>query len=206
MSMRRSKKNPDKSPYDENGRWVEERSRIKGAIRRVFRLSPQMEEVIKKARVELPPKLKKDGTPGAKNQIRYRCAVCSELFSQKHVQVDHIEPVVPLHLREVDMTIDQIARGIFCGVDNLQVICSTPKKLSKDGKPSCHSVKTNEENFIRDSLAKLGFDPELIRSQIEILKKGYQLKLLDDEEKRKQKVLRRIAREEKRLARKAKAS
>lgn len=137
--------------YDANGRWVEERGRVKGAIRRTFRLSPQMKEVLDRARVELPPKIKKDGEPGKKNQVRYTCAVCKGLFSSGNVQVDHIEPVVPLWMAEADMTYDEIVRGVFCALDNLQVICSTSMKKN-GGLPSCHKLKTDEENFIRDRL------------------------------------------------------
>lgn len=140
--------------YDANGRWVEERGRVKGAIRRTFRLSPQMKEALNRARVELPPKIKKDGEPGKKNQVRYTCSVCKELFSQANVQVDHIEPVVPLWMPEADMTYDEIVRGVFCGLDNLQVICSTSMKAN-GGMPSCHKLKTDEENYIRDRLKEV---------------------------------------------------
>lgn len=146
------RKRKSKGPvYDSNGRWVEERGQIKGAIRRTFRLSPQMEEVTKAARVELPPKIKKDGDPGKKNQVRYTCGICKQLFQQANIQVDHIEPVVPLWKPEAEMTYDQIVRGVFCNISNLQVICSTPLKRN-NGFPSCHKLKTDEENFIRDNL------------------------------------------------------
>ncbi len=144
----------EKPLYDANGRWVEERGRVKGAIRRTFRLSPQMKETLNRARVELPPKIKKDGEPGKKNQVRYTCAVCKQLFPQKYVQVDHIVPVVPLWMPEADMSYDDIVRGVFCALDNLQVICSTPMKHN-DGNASCHKLKTDEENFIRDELKKV---------------------------------------------------
>lgn len=143
-----------KSLYDENGRWVEERGRIKGAIRRAFRLSPQMKEVLQSARVELPPALKKDGTPGKRPRVRYRCADCGELFPQKRVQVDHIETVVPLWKREADMTYDEIVRGVFCSISNLQVLCSTPMNKN-NGFASCHQKKTNEEKFIRTKLVPI---------------------------------------------------
>jgi len=151
-------KKKDKSLYDENGRWVEERGRIKGAIRRVFRLSPQMRETLQAARVELPPALKKDGTPGKRPQVRYRCAECNELFSQKNVQVDHIDTVVPLWSSESSMFfsdwIATIARGVFCKKNNLQVLCSTPMKRN-NGLHSCHKKKTDQENYIRRELAKV---------------------------------------------------
>jgi len=142
-----------KDLYDEKGRWKEERSRIKGAIRRTFRLSPQMKEILEEARVELPPALKKDGTPGKKPQVRYRCAECKELFSKQtkrssNVNVDHIEPVVPLWKTETNMTYDEIVRGVFCEKDNLQVLCSIPLKRNNN-EPSCHKVKTDKENWMR---------------------------------------------------------
>lgn len=181
----------EKPLYDSNGRWVEERGRIKGAIRRAFRLSPQMREVLQKSRVELPPALKKDGTPGKKNQVRYTCAICGGLFSQKHVQVDHISPVVPLWLNEAEMTYDQIVRGVFCELSNLQVICSTPMKAN-DGKPSCHRIKTNEENFMRDYLDKL--DKEVRIQNLDKAKEAYKEYLRLQEIKKKEKEARKQAR------------
>lgn len=184
----------EKPLYDENGRWVEERGRIKGAIRRTFRLSPQMKEVLQAARVELPPALKKDGEPGKKNQVRYRCSCCGNLFPQKWVQVDHIMPVVPLWKLEAQMTYDEIARGVFCDKGNLQVVCSTPIKLN-NGNPSCHRLKTNEENFIRDELQKvlclLDHTGEEIDELIEKAKEKYKIELALKEEKKRAKLARR---------------
>lgn len=184
----------EKPLYDSNGRWVEERGRIKGAIRRAFRLSPQMKEVLKKARVELPPALKKDGEPGKKNQVRYTCTICKELFSQKNVQVDHIEPVVPLWMPEAEMTYDQIARGVFCKLDNLQVICSTPMKRN-NGNPSCHKLKTDEENFIRDELKKVmnlrDHTGEEIDLMVEDIKIRYKFYVEERELKKRAKLARR---------------
>lgn len=142
-----------KYEYDENGHWIQERNRIKGAIRRAFRLSPQMKEVLQNARVELPPALKKNGTPGKRPQVRYMCACCRELFSQKNVQVDHIKTVVPLWIKEADMSYDEIVRGVFCNKNNLQVLCSTPIKRN-GGKSSCHKKKTDEENWLRKRIAE----------------------------------------------------
>jgi len=145
-----AKKPKEQKLYDDNGLWVEERGRIKGAIRRTFRLHPAPREVLNAARVELPPAIKKDGNLGKRNQVRYKCAMCSNLFPQKWVQVDHIIPAVKLHTKESDISYDEMVRGIFCGRENLQVLCSTPKKFLSKGEESCHRKKTNEENYIRD--------------------------------------------------------
>ncbi len=182
-----AKRKSDKSPYDENGRWVEERGQIKGAMRRTFRRSPQHKESKLDARVELSPALKKDGTPGKKPRVRFRCAMCGELFPMKQgrsnlIQVDHIEPVVPLWKKELDMTYDELAAGIFCPKDNLQVLCSTPLKLS-DGKPSCHKKKTDEENWIRRAFEKEKVHPVPIDSMMVGMKRAYQEHLKEKEEK-----------------------
>lgn len=149
--MKKKKSKPKSTRiYDENGRWVEERGRVKGAIRRSFRLSPMMREVLNAARVELPPAILKDGSRGKKNQIRYKCAECQLLFQAKNVQVDHINPVTKLHMEDKDMSYDDMVRGVFCKVDNLQVLCSTKLKDLPKGERSCHGKKSILENFIRD--------------------------------------------------------
>lgn len=151
MKVKKAKK---EIKYDENGNWVEERGRWVGAIRRSFRVHPVLKEVIDEARVELPPKILKDGSVGKKNQIRFRCAICGGLFSQKHTQVDHKDPVVFLFLSSLEMLLDTIARRIYCKKDNLQVLCSTPLKLLPKGSKSCHAIKTQEENFLREKWEK----------------------------------------------------
>lgn len=186
------KKKKDKPLYDENGRWVEERGRIKGAIRRSFRLSPQMKEVLQTARVELPPALKKDGTPGKKPQVRYRCAICNNLFPQKFVQVDHLEPVVPLHKQEKDMSYDEIVRGVFCEVVKLQVVCSTPLKYN-EGKASCHKRKTDLENWIRRRLIEINYTGSTLDdANILAFKLEYALHLKEEEEKKCKKKTKKL--------------
>ena len=171
--MKNKKNQPQ---YDEKGRWVEERTRIKGAIRRAFRLSPQMREVLKEARVELSPALKKDGLPGKRPQVRYTCSYCLNLFSQKNVQVDHVETVVPLWRKEEVMSYDEIVRGVFCHKDNLQVLCSTPIKRN-NGVHSCHKKKTDKENWIRRYLFDKYPDNENERKML-LENKGHELKSL----------------------------
>lgn len=185
--------------YDERGRWNQERNRVKGALRQSFRMSPQMWETLQRARHELPPALKKDGTPGKRPQVRYKCAICGGMFMQKYVQVDHIEPVVPLNKVEADMTYDEMAERIFCGKDNLQVVCSTP--LTKNGgKPSCHKIKSDEENFIRRNWPEKLRLGETENGRMELLKEAFQQHLKEKEEKRLAKEERKRIREEKRLA------
>jgi hypothetical protein len=169
---------------------------IKGGIRRVFRQSIEMRTVLQAARVELPPKTLKDGSLGKKNQIRYRCAICEELFSQKDVAVDHIDPVIPLDKTEESMTIDEMAYRIWCDIDNLQVVCSFPLKKS-GGKPSCHKIKTDEENFIRKQL-KEGKYKQLSEVTLQQIKTEFKEHLELNERKRLEKEQRKLERQRKR--------
>ena len=205
-----SKKKKDKPLYDENGKWVDQDSRILSGIRRAYRLSPQMQEVLKAARVELPPLPLKNGKPGKRVRVRFRCAVCEGLFSSKNVQVDHCDPATPLDKSVIDMTWDEVVDGIFCGVDNLQVLCSTPMKRN-NGLPSCHAKKSARENWIRKQLIPIskrksiqrGYVQEGEDGYIDILKEivrlkeDYQQYLIEREEKRLAKEERKRLREEK---------
>lgn len=163
----------------------EERRTLKGAIRRAFRQSKRMKQVLDAARTELPPALKKDGTPGARNQVRFKCAVCKELYPGKWVNVDHINPVVPLDRNEKDMTPNELVDGIYSDLSNLQVICSTPIKALPKGKKSCHTIKSTEENFIRKGISQNG-------GTVEEWKAKY-LEYLDKKEKE------RLAKEQRKL-------
>jgi hypothetical protein len=172
----------------------EERRAIKGAVRRAFRQSPRMRDVLQGARVELPPALKKDGTPGARNQVRYRCATCKELYPQKFCQVDHRDPAVPLGVKEEDMTPTELVNGVFCLQENLQVLCSTPLRFLPKGKKSCHAIKTAEENFIRKNLLEKG-------QTIEFWKSKYVEYLAIKEKERSEKEKRKLEKQAKKAQR-----
>ena len=180
---------------------------IKGGIRRVFRQSIEMRVVLQSSRIELPPKTLKDGSVGKKNQVRYKCAVCGNLFSQKDVAVDHIDPVIPLHRSEEDLTIDEMAYRIWCNTNNLQVICNTTLKKN-NGIPSCHKIKTDEENFIRKRLKEvypgMAEDPSAwpYEALIKESKQEYKIYLEEKEKERLEKEKRKVEREAKRKAKK----
>ena len=200
---RRKKKAPRSlenvhTEYDENGNWNQERNRIKGALRQAFRMSPQMWETLQRARVELPPALKKDGTPGKRPRVRYKCAICGGLFQQKFVQVDHVDPVVPVHKTEADMSYDEMARNIFAKTANLQVVCSTPMSKN-EGKPSCHKIKSDEENYVRRELAgKISPSDTNYKIALKKAKKDYKIYVEEKERKRLERLRKKAEREAKR--------
>ena len=206
---KKSKSKKDKPLYDENGKWVDQDSRILSGIRRAYRLSPQMRETLAKARVELPPLPLKTGKPGKRVRVRFRCAECNELFSGKNVQVDHILAATPLWRSIEEMTWGEVVKGIFCNVSNLQVLCSTPKKRNA-GLPSCHAKKSAEENYIRklikkDLLEEPGLQgifnvPHAVEELMVAYKEKYQDFLIDKAEKLAAKEERKRIREAKKLA------
>lgn len=144
---------------DLNGYWKKERLEIKGALRKAFRRHPAAKIALMKRRVELPGKRNKDGSISKRSQVFYRCEHCQELFKAQQVAVDHIEPVVPLHASTSELNFANwlllIARGIFCKVENLQVLCNIPLKKLPKGFSSCHLKKTQEERFIRKRIEEI---------------------------------------------------
>lgn len=62
----------------------------------------------------------------------YVCAKCEEEFTQKDVEVDHIEPVVDPKVGFISW--DEYIKRLFCDATNLQVLCK-----------GCHKKKSNTE-------------------------------------------------------------
>jgi hypothetical protein len=166
---------------------------VKGGIRRAMRRTDQHKSVLQKARVELPPLKLKDGSTGKKKQVRFKCAICGELFPQKNVAVDHIIPCIPIDSSEEEMSYDEIVKGIVCDASNLQVLCST--KLSENNNiPSCHTLKSNTERFMRKRIKEMKINntfTELSPLLIATLEVEYTIYLNDMIEKAKNKKARR---------------
>jgi hypothetical protein len=152
MSRSKSKSKKKKTLedlYDQNGNWKDEKRMVIGAIRRLFRQS-QFKEVSEASRVEIP-KYNKDGSLSKKPSVKKTCQVCGELFSSTNIAIDHVEPMVPLHLTDNDLDYIEVVRNIICRVENLQRICN-PKKGKKNTVKFlefCHQKKTHKENFFR---------------------------------------------------------
>lgn len=106
-------------------------SQIKAGIRKGFKYTVAG-RFLQKARVELPRKTK-TGKISVVPHVFYRCAKCLELWKEKEVQVDHIDPVVPVDKPESEMTIGEYAYRVF--KNECQVLC----------KP-CHKEKSKKEN------------------------------------------------------------
>ena len=103
-------------------------AKIRGALRQVARYMPEKMECL-----ELAVHATEKGVRGGK---LYICAKCGLCFKLRDIQVDHIDPVIPVD-REVKDWNEYIDR-LFCEAYKLQVLC-------KD----CHLIKSNEENSQR---------------------------------------------------------
>ncbi len=128
--MGKAKKTKAKKPYDKF-------YPILSAIKRCFSRSPLHRDVLTKA--------KHPTEKGPKGGARYICEICKDNFAQGKIQVDHIDPVIPVDVTARDMSFDEIIARIFCPPENYQAACV-----------ECHKVKSKEENKQRRLLKKEG--------------------------------------------------
>ena len=119
-----------KKPYKFN-----QNSLIRGAIRRVFVRSPQLQETLKKGRKDEVAH-NKDGSVSKKKDVYYKCAVCGKWCKRKRISVDHIVPVVDPDVGFVDW--NTFVDRLFCSAENLQILCD-----------DCHTEKTKKERAIK---------------------------------------------------------
>lgn len=101
-------------------------------LRRISLQWPARNIAKQQARVEGDFKLKKDGTPGKRKHISYKCAECQELFPPSEVQMDHITPIVPESGFD---SWDGVINRLFCEPEAYQCLCS-----------GCHDEKSRTEN------------------------------------------------------------
>lgn len=100
---------------------------IMSTLRAGSRRWPPKWDALEEAKTEKKPNAK----TGRLAQ-HYKCAGCQEEFTSKDIEVDHIEPVVPL---TGFVSWDNVIERLFCSKKNLQVLCT-----------KCHKAKTKEEN------------------------------------------------------------
>lgn len=100
-------------------------------LRRISLQWPPKNQAKQLARVEGDFKLKKDGTPGKRRHISYRCNICKDLFPPSEVDLDHKEPIIP---KSGFDSWDGVIGRLFCDADGFQVLCK-----------SCHFLKSQDE-------------------------------------------------------------
>lgn len=120
----------------------------RSAWRRIFTRSPVVIEIMNEGRRE-SVWYKKDGTPAKRPRVEFLCAGCNKWFMKKDVAVDHIDPVI--HPTNGFTTWDEFSNRLFCEKSNLQILC-------KNGKESCHHIKTQQERAFRAQIRKQNKD------------------------------------------------
>lgn len=94
---------------------------IKNALRRASYRWPPRSETMKEARLK---------------RNTYLCALCKKTFGRKHIQLDHISPVI--NPKKGWQGWDEFIKRLFVDKSGWQVVC----------KP-CHKEKSNKENEVR---------------------------------------------------------
>ena len=110
--------------------WTQGRIRgfITSFIRRGFSRWPPRYECLKDARVG-----KKINIATGRKAEHFKCALCSNEFLNKDVEVDHIEPVVCPKVGFVDW--NTYMERLLVDKDKMQVVCK-----------KCHKEKSKLEN------------------------------------------------------------
>jgi hypothetical protein len=99
-------------------------------IRRAWTsFSPNRRAVLDEGVIKVP-KIKQDGTESKVLVNHWRCSVCGELVTER--DVDHVEAVGAQP--RTDEEVAAACARLFCGRDNLRIIC----------RP-CHVVKSAKE-------------------------------------------------------------
>ncbi len=113
---------------------------IKGALRRVFARSEMHEPILEACRVpvsEVPVEVRA-ARPKVKDENWVRCPLCKEYTNMSSMQVDHVDPVIPVTSSLVEMDLLDVINRIWCDPSNLQATCK-----------KCHAPKTKLENDTR---------------------------------------------------------
>lgn len=100
-------------------------SEIRGALRLLFRRSPQRAAALKRARKEIP-KLNANGELSKKPAVWYECEQCKKLFKPDDMEAHH-DPELGPHPGSKnappDLTWDIFINRLFCDVDGLKPLC-----------------------------------------------------------------------------------
>lgn len=109
-----------------------ERNLIKGALRRAFSRSDLRKAVVAACIIEHSD----PSRPRVKTWAR--CQKCAKPEAKSYMEVDHINPVIPVTSSLAEMSIEELVDRLWCDPANLQCLCVT-----------CHDEKTALEASLR---------------------------------------------------------
>lgn len=117
-----------------------ERNLIKAALRRVFSRSELRLKALNSTRV--PDFIDPERPRVTKWSV---CSICRKFEPTYKMQIDHVDPLLPLGKSLEDFSWDEIVDRLWCDASNLQPVCQT-----------CHKQKSKIENKERRLLKKAG--------------------------------------------------
>ena len=137
--MARAKREKKEKPKTQRRGRIdsETHGRIVSAMKRVFSRSPTANSFLRTYRTE-EAWFKQNGERAKKPHVFYPCFKCGGIFKSNDVQIDHIDPVIPLNIPSKHFSYDSLAERLFCEEQNLQILCK-----------QCHTEKSQIENSIR---------------------------------------------------------
>ena len=108
-------------------KWTEGRLRafIISVLRKGMLKYPPKYETLNKAKVG-----KKINEKTKRMAMHYKCNKCKGHFTSSQVQVDHKKPVVDP--KQGFISWDEYIKRLFCGAENLQVLCKPDHKEKTD--------------------------------------------------------------------------
>lgn len=108
---------------------AKERGLLKGSVRRVFSRSELRKAALELTRIE-------HYDPNRPRVTRWSwCTSCGLIEPSYLIEVDHVEPLVPIDRSFEEMSFDELVDRTWCELENLKPVC----------KP-CHREKSSLEN------------------------------------------------------------
>ena len=115
----------------------ENHSAILNNLKRTFSRSPTAVSFLRSHRKE-QIWFKKDGTQAKKPHVLYTCNHCKKDFNSTQIQLEHVEPVIPINIPAKHLSFDVLIQRLFCDIKGLQILCKTD-----------HKEKSKQENIVR---------------------------------------------------------
>lgn len=110
---------------------------IKEALRKVFARSMARRQAIEATVVSHTD----ESRPRVKTWCL--CPICNRHMAKSQMEVDHIDPVIPLSRSLAEMSVAELISRVWCTSDNLMALCE-----------DCHRTKTLAENRERRRVKK----------------------------------------------------
>jgi 5-methylcytosine-specific restriction endonuclease McrA len=112
---------------------------VQGMKQAFAHYSPKYGEVLQARKIRRPRFLADGVTRHKVDSVLWVCESCgAEVPGSEGLEVDHIEPVIPVDRHYSEMSMQEIFERLDCPRENLRAICE-----------NCHAEKTSREKALR---------------------------------------------------------